>query len=108
MDYEEIDSAAMTSAAATPVLSLAKEKILELVKEREKEEKAVLSLVVVGSSFALPSLPPTFLMRLPSASSRSRNDSRYRKLTELQTRRTRRCRKVDADGPSPARARSTF
>jgi hypothetical protein len=33
-----------------PVVSLATEKILELVREREKDEKPVLSLVVVGSS----------------------------------------------------------
>lgn len=31
------------------VISLATEKILELVREREKDEKPVLSLVVVGS-----------------------------------------------------------
>ena len=64
MDYEEIDSAA-NSVAAAPVMSLEKEKILELVKEREKEEKPVLSLVVVGSSLPpSPSFLPVTLRRL--------------------------------------------
>lgn len=35
----------------TPVISLAKEKILALVREREALDKPVLSLVVVGRSF---------------------------------------------------------
>lgn len=37
--------------APTSVVSIAKEKILEEVLKREKEEKPVLSLVVVGESF---------------------------------------------------------
>lgn len=35
---------------AVPVVSIAKEKILEVVREKEKGEKPVLSLVVVGTS----------------------------------------------------------
>jgi hypothetical protein len=37
-------------AAPVPVVSIAKEKILEEVELREKDEKPVLSLVVVGAS----------------------------------------------------------
>lgn len=35
--------------AVTPVVSIAKEKILEMVLKKEKDSKPVLSLVVVGS-----------------------------------------------------------
>lgn len=50
---EEDEDTAMTTNGAdddAPVLSIAKEKILEEVRAKEKTEKPVLSLVVVGES----------------------------------------------------------
>lgn len=49
---EDEDTAMATNGAGddAPVLSIAKEKILEEVRANEKTEKPVLSLVVVGES----------------------------------------------------------
>lgn len=50
---EDEDTAMTTNGGAgddAPVLSIAKEKILEEVRAKEKTEKPVLSLVVVGES----------------------------------------------------------
>lgn len=46
--------------AFTPVVSIAKEKILELILKKELDSKPVLSLVVVGTFFISPFLPTLF------------------------------------------------
>lgn len=48
LEADGIDEEMEAALPPTPVISLEKEKILELVRQREKEEKPALSLVVVG------------------------------------------------------------
>jgi hypothetical protein len=55
------DDMAVRSAPPTPVVSIAKEKILEEVRKNEFGDKPVLSLVVVGESPSLALLTTSLM-----------------------------------------------
>ena len=93
---EEDEDTAMTTNGAdddAPVLSIAKEKILEEVRAKEKTEKPVLSLVVVGESSR--SCGSALI------SSKAHTDAH-------RVNRSCRRRQVDLDGTGPARPRRNF
>lgn len=61
---KEEDTDYIVPLPSAPIVSLATEKILELAREREKDEKPVLSLVVVGTFPFLLLLAPPHLTHL--------------------------------------------